>query len=220
MDNTSPLYLAHQNGRIADNHLKLRKYDEAVECHQKASELLAQAMTLTKYTKALESLQLQHDYHVKQTDIIKARKLQFEIRQQLIELRKKKKMEKRNSSAAVQKDQDLQWAILRTMEEADSLLGMLGRRGVVGEDSRDGWQVENSPSSSDYVKHPKSEATVMEELRTVNTQLRGLVTELLSQLEVSRREIETLRARLRLYEDDSVRDLEPLDLPTFDYSTL
>lgn len=106
------------------------------------------------------------------------------------------------------------------MEEADSLLGMLGRRGVVGEDSRDGWQVENSPSSSDYVKHPKSEATVMEELRTVNTQLRGLVTELLSQLEVSRREIETLRARLRLYEDDSVRDLEPLDLPTFDYSTL
>uniref|UniRef100_A0A146L608 Nuclear receptor-binding factor 2 n=1 Tax=Lygus hesperus TaxID=30085 RepID=A0A146L608_LYGHE len=216
MDDESPLYLAHVKGRSAENHMKTREYDAAVSCHEKASELLQQAMTLTRYAKALESLELQYHYHRKQTDIIKAKKLQHEIQLKVAELRKKKKMEKKTLTAAEQKDQELQWAILRTMEEADSLLDRLHLQ-TTGEVEKTS---DVSPTSTEGFKHPKDDKTVMEELRTVNCQLRELVSKLLSQLESSRKEVETLRARLKIYEDNGLPDLAPLELPNFDYSSL
>ncbi|KAF6199245.1 hypothetical protein GE061_007270 [Apolygus lucorum] len=167
MDNESPLYLAHVKGRSAEIHMKTREYDAAVSCHEKASELLQQAMTLTRYAKALESLELQYHYHRKQTDIIKAKKLQHEIQLKVSELRKKKKMEKKTLSAAEQKDQELQWAILRTMEEADSLLDRLHHRTNTDVEKAS----DVSPMSAEGgFKHPKDDKTVMEELPRVESQ--------------------------------------------------
>ncbi|XP_014241229.1 nuclear receptor-binding factor 2-like [Cimex lectularius] len=215
MDNNSPLYLAHQNGRNADNHMKLRQYDAAVACHVKASEWLSQAMNLTKYSKALESLQLQYQYHLKQTDLINAKKLRQEIQRELLELKKRKRMEKRSLSVIEQKDQELQMAILKTIEEADSLLGMLRPKA----DSDDG-EDKVQESSTSFMKHPKDEKMVMEELKTVNAQLRLLINDLISQLDASRREVESLKTRLKLYETEAIPDLAPLEMPHFDYSTL
>lgn len=65
------LIQAHQNDRKAEIHIKFRRFDEALLCHQRASELLQHAMKLTSVTRALESLQLQQEYHNKQKDIIR-----------------------------------------------------------------------------------------------------------------------------------------------------
>lgn len=95
------------------------------------------------------------------------------------------------------------------MEEADSLLGILecgGRRKIIGD-------IAGSPDS--YMKHPKDDRTVMEELKTVNTQLRALVTQLVSELESSRREVERLRSLLATKASISA-ELPALDLPPLD----
>lgn len=218
----SPLFLAHQNDRRAENHVRYKRFDEAVICHQKASELLLQAMKLTTVNKALESLKLQHDYHIKQKDIVRVKKIQFEIQKKIIDYRKQKMtLEKKASLNSERKEQDLQWAIFRTMEEADSLLGML----VMRDDEL--LETEGSTKSESEViigkKIPKDDCTVIEELRTLNTQLRSLITQLLSQLDASERQVETLRARLRAYEDDypnPLPELPPLEMPQFDFSTV
>lgn len=59
---------AHQQGRRADMLIKSGKYEEAVMCHNRAAEYLLEAMQQTRYSQALESLKLQHAYHLKQTD--------------------------------------------------------------------------------------------------------------------------------------------------------
>lgn len=207
MDYNSPLSLAHQNGRNADRYLKKKAFDKAIECHLNASIFLQEAMTLSTFAKSLESLQLQKNYHLTQTDIIRAKKLQFSIRKQISELKKKKVMEKKRIPED-EKDQELQWAILRAMEEADALLSQLDAKDEPSEES----------SEAGFAKHPKDDKTVMEELRTVNAQLRSLVTKLLHQLDSSRREIESLRSRLKLYEGQTLPDLAPLELPSFDFS--
>lgn len=107
------------------------------------------------------------------------------------------------------------------MEEADSLLGML----VMRDDEL--LETEGSTKSESEViigkKIPKDDCTVIEELRTLNTQLRSLITQLLSQLDASERQVETLRARLKVYEDDypnPLPELPPLEMPQFDFSAV
>ncbi|KAL1122704.1 hypothetical protein AAG570_003031, partial [Ranatra chinensis] len=206
------IYQAHHSGRKAELLLKKKHFDDALECHARATEWLSQAMQLTNYSKCLESLKLQCDFHLRQTEIIRAKKVQFEAQKQLL-LFKKKKMEKKRWKGLNKKEEregDLQIAIYRTMEEADSLLGMLTARG-------------NGDENTKLVgtKHPKDDGTVMEELRTVNCQLRTLVNQLLAQLDAATSEAESLRTRLRVYEpNDHIPDLAPLEMPHFDFSTI
>lgn len=51
--------------------MRYKRFDEAALCHQKASELLLQAIQLTSVSRAIESLQLQLDYHKRQKDIVR-----------------------------------------------------------------------------------------------------------------------------------------------------
>ncbi|XP_050563166.1 nuclear receptor-binding factor 2 isoform X2 [Spodoptera frugiperda] len=73
-----PLNLAHQQHRRAEAHLINNRYDEAMQCHHNAAELLLDAMKSTTSSVALESITLQHSYHLKQKDLIKSKKEQYE----------------------------------------------------------------------------------------------------------------------------------------------
>jgi len=207
----SPLILAHQSDRKADNHILYKRFDDAVQCHKNASELLLHAMQLTSVTKALEALQLQYEYHKRQEDIVQVKKFQFEIQKKIIEYRNRKMTMQKKSSQKESKDQDLQWAIFRTMEEADSLLGLLMPKE----------SLEAELSSSPGTKRPKDDRTVIEELHTLNTQLRAFICQLLAQLEASEKQVEALKIRLRAYEEDSrpLPELAPLDVPQYHFTT-
>ncbi|XP_014289535.1 nuclear receptor-binding factor 2 [Halyomorpha halys] len=209
MDNKSPLYLAHLNARNAEKFSKKKAFEEAIECHLNASALLQEAMTLTTFAKTLESLQLQKNYHLAQTEIIRAQQIQFALRKKLAELRKRKKMEKRKVPEGEQKNKELEWAVLRKMEEADSLITQLGEK-----------QDEREINLEDISREAKFDKTVIEELKVVNSELRSIITKLLNELESSRMETESLKSRLKLYEGGSLPDLAPLELPTFDFSCL
>ncbi|XP_053396306.1 nuclear receptor-binding factor 2-like isoform X2 [Mercenaria mercenaria] len=69
--------------------LKSGKYEEAITCHNRAAEYLLEAMQQTKYSTALDSLQLQHAHHLKQTDKLydrQRRALMLQIKQNKLQL--------------------------------------------------------------------------------------------------------------------------------------
>lgn len=95
------------------------------------------------------------------------------------------------------------------MEEADSLISQLGEK-----------QEEREIDQDEISREAKFEKTVIEELKVVNSELRSIINKLFNELESSRIENESLKSRLKLYEGDSLPDLAPLELPTFDFSCL
>ena len=64
------LFQAHREDRRAQNHLKAGRFDEAVICHQLAAKYIEDAMRETSTSRALESLQLQREYHIRQLQIV------------------------------------------------------------------------------------------------------------------------------------------------------
>ena len=113
-------------------------------------------------------------------------------------------------------DVSLRQAIYKTIEEQDSLLTLI-----------------SIPNNEDKAfKHPKDAVTVIEELKTVNCQLRCLVGSLLSQLEAKEEEVRQLTEQLHAVNlnDDSRLDthslrlaplppLTPLEMPLFDFTS-
>ncbi|KAL3863912.1 hypothetical protein ACJMK2_005633 [Sinanodonta woodiana] len=61
--------------------MKSGKFDEALACHMRTAEYILSAMQTTTTTHALESLKLQHQYHLKQTDRLYDRQRRKEILQ-------------------------------------------------------------------------------------------------------------------------------------------
>lgn len=100
----------------------------------------------------------------------------------------------------------------RTMEEADSLIEQLVRRdgdelesvksdnGACGEDTIK--VTATKTGKLEGSKWPVDDRTVIEELQTVNYQLRLLVAQLLTQLDASRKEVDMLRERVQLLEEE------------------
>lgn len=114
-------------------------------------------------------------------------------------------------------DGSLRQAIYKTIDEQDSLLGLIPL-----------------PDAEEKIfKHPKDTGTVIEELRTVNSQLRSLVGSLLSQLEAKDEEVRQLTERLyavSVNSNDDIRSeeplrlaplppLTPLEMPLFDFTS-
>ncbi|EFN83590.1 hypothetical protein EAI_06715 [Harpegnathos saltator] len=129
--------------------------------------------------------------------------------------------EKDNTDVRLNKyDGSLRQAIYKTIDEQDSLLGLIC-----------------IPNSDDKAfKHPKDTGTIIEELRTVNGQLRDLVGNLLSQLEAKEEEVRQLTERLyavSVNPNDGIRSeehalppglaplppLTPLEMPLFDFTS-
>lgn len=112
----------------------------------------------------------------------------------------------------------LRHAIYRTIEEQDSLLSLI-----------------SLPDDIQTFKHPKDNNTVIEELRTANSQLRSLVESLLGQLEAKEQEVRQLTQRLQARSADSndemcpgeghslrlapLPPLAPLEMPLFDFNS-
>lgn len=55
-------------------------------------------------------------------------------------------------------------------------------------------------------KHPKSDTVVIEELHTLNVQLRNLVSQLLAELNNAQRDVKTLHEKLNYYESFYPKD--------------
>lgn len=117
----------------------------------------------------------------------------------------------------------LRQAIYRTIEEQDSLLNVLELP-----------HIEKDKENQAF-KHPKDTGTVIEELRTVNCQLRSLVGNLLSQLEAKENQVRQLTERLHAISVDTSEEmhandshslhlaplppLAPLEMPLFDFTS-
>ncbi|XP_023218927.1 nuclear receptor-binding factor 2-like [Centruroides sculpturatus] len=200
----TPLNLAHQQQRKADSFLKLGKFDESVACHQKATDLLKEALLQTNSEKAKESLELQLNYHVRQQAVVRHRQHQYETI-----LKAKETLSNQINTGAISNAANvesprslkigIETAIYRTMAENDSLLQVLMYRPSTNGDKI----VENMNDSKDTtnlsdiaqsaVKMPKDDKMIIEELRMNNCELRNLVQQLITELEQENRNSEQLR---------------------------
>ncbi|XP_013383158.1 nuclear receptor-binding factor 2 [Lingula anatina] len=189
----SPLNKAHRQERKAEALLRSGKFDEAVECHQQAAEYLLKAQSLTRVEKALESLQLQHDHHIKQKAVIRAK-------QRKAQLQKQQQMDSNDTTItniASLSDNlpqmsgysdmptdvtggQMEEETFKTMEETDSLLFFLHNRAIsLGMDSPRPWP--NRHLIQTAVKAPKDDKMIIEELKTHNLALRSHIEQLLGE---------------------------------------
>ncbi|KRT80648.1 hypothetical protein AMK59_5096 [Oryctes borbonicus] len=216
----SALNQAHLQHRRAEVHLKHRRFSEAIECHRKSAELLSEALNYTQNLKAIESLKLQRDFHIRQTNVILIKKEQFENYKKALENRRRPSNFSNNDFEDAHENESttLQVAIYRNMEEADSLLGMLMKRGSSGNSDSESLRSFSTTDTDEKLgpldtldngiignKHPKDESVVIEELRTLNEQLHTLVFKLVTQLDASKREVDCLREKVKQLESDKYK---------------
>ncbi|CAH0399822.1 unnamed protein product [Chilo suppressalis] len=196
-----PLNLAHQQHRRADAHLINNRYDEAMQCHNNAAELLLDAMKSTTSSIALESITLQHSYHLKQKDLIKSKKEQY--------LRVKKAMENLKilgkdplQNLQGHEHSKVQVAIYRAINETDSLLQMLSNKN----DDINAKEIAIR-DAVDGKKKEKTQQDVVEELQTLSQNLHSLVEQLVFQVEVLKDENMTLKERVSYLEKERTKYL-------------
>ncbi|KAI5740206.1 nuclear receptor-binding factor 2 [Diaphorina citri] len=199
--NKGPLNLAHKHGRQAEKKLLQMQFDEAVLEHDKAKEYLLEALKITTVTQAVQSLTLQLEYHKKQKDFVQFKKTQHEIRKKIIDHQLMKARQDIMATSSEDNSNEIQKAIFRTMEEADSLLDMLvvNKTDIPPHSSLPGI----TPSSGGKpagTKLPKTDKNVIEELHTINIQLKKLIKQLMNELSEKDRTIAGLRTRLKFYE--------------------
>ena len=205
--------------RRADLHLKHRKFLEAIECHKKAYDYLGEALTCTSHAHAIESISEQRKYHLQQTKLVAIKKEQFENCKRALESRPRTNSTGNGEFENAQESDSasLQVAIYRNMEEADYLLDSLIKGGIRGNSDSESLKSFSTTDTDDKIasienlenggivvgnKHPKSDSTVIEELRTLNDQLRSLVYRLVMQLDASKREVDTLKERIKQLETE------------------
>lgn len=116
----------------------------------------------------------------------------------------------------------LQVAIYRTMEEADSLLNVLLKKGSAGNSDSESLKSYSTSDTDERLvaiealdctnsnpiigsKHPKDDSTVIEELKIVNEQLHALVYQLVNQLDASTREVDALQERVKQLENEKAK---------------
>ncbi|XP_063826750.1 nuclear receptor-binding factor 2 [Ostrinia nubilalis] len=197
-----PLNLAHQQHRRAEAHIINYRYDEAMQCHHNAAELLLDAMKSTTSSGALESITLQHSYHLKQKDLIKSKKEQYaRVKKALENIKNLGKDPFYNLQA--NDNAKVQVAIYRTINETDSLLQMLSTK-------KANEPVAKDTAIKDVVdgrKKEKTPQTVVEELQTLSQNLHSLVEQLVLQVEVLKDENTTLKEKVNYLEKERTRYL-------------
>ncbi|XP_046749719.1 uncharacterized protein LOC124413275 [Diprion similis] len=252
------LNAAHAAERRAEALVHERRFEEAARCHEQAAQLFSEIHIkiqmpnldnvrsfdveestrnsdhLTRSSQlhtAVESIQLQRDYHRKQAAFVRMKQVQYEEYKSALETHEKEMLSKQivkqsakpstKNFVTVDKDEKfLHQAIDRAMDEQDSLIDL----------------ILTPQNDTIPVKRPKDPAVVLEELRTVNGQLRLLIGTLLNQLDSSQQQIKVLTEQLRAAtapdkesdnsnnEDSSISlsplpPLAPLEMPCFDFAT-
>ncbi|CAG7725828.1 unnamed protein product [Allacma fusca] len=194
---TSLLNKAHQAGRKAVKLSKQGLYAESALHHIEAAKLFQQLETaISDESLATRSLKEQRQYHQRQAEIAK------KIRELADKEKGKIAMTERNGINASQTRQEgqpkqlMDHAIRRNFEEIDSLLQILSDTKTLPQ----GNEENKGARFMGYSKFPKSDKDVIEELQTVNSNLRSLVSELWEKLRIVQDEKLTLEKRLELYE--------------------
>ncbi|XP_041979814.1 nuclear receptor-binding factor 2-like [Aricia agestis] len=207
-----PLNLAHQQYRRAEAHMKNNRYDEAMQCHQNAAELLLDAMKSTSSTFALESITLQHSYHLKQKDIIKCKKEQY--------ARVKKAMENikclgidPSLNVGDSDHNKLQIEIYKNLNESENLLSLLTDKGKSNET-----QTIIKDLIPEGRKTEKNQQTVVEELQILSQSLHSLVEQLVLQVEVLKDENNTLKDKLSYLEKERMKYLNISTTADFNFA--
>ncbi|XP_022122542.2 nuclear receptor-binding factor 2-like [Pieris rapae] len=194
---THPLNKAHQQHRRAEAHLKNNKYDDAMQCHHNAAELLLDAMKSTSSSVALESITLQHSYHLKQKDLIQSKKEQYIRVKKAMDIFKN--MSKDSQVNVPGEPSKVQVAIYKNLNDSETLLYELSS-------NQDAGEIKDLAKLNEG-KAEKSQKIVIEELQTLNHSLHSLVEQLVLQVEVLKDENMTLKERVNFLEKERVRYL-------------
>ncbi|XP_041364662.1 nuclear receptor-binding factor 2-like [Gigantopelta aegis] len=225
----SPLNLAHQQARKADMMMKSGKFESAICCHRRASEHLLEAMLQTHCQHALESLRLQHQHHLRQQDILQEKQICVE-KTLLWQNRSRNTVSQASQTQGahqpsqndVDADADLFLRadgeeLYKTLTETDSLLNFLALR---KQSLSLAYQRDTQPKP-EFVKIPKDDKTVIEELRIHNDELRRCIRQLLEEVEDLRKENRVLPSQMdkkeqsgQIGEEFLTFDLPPLEMPT------
>ena len=78
MEFQTPLNQAHSQVRKAENFLKTRKFDEAVELQDKIVELLREALAEARNAGLETSIRAQIEFHLKQKEVIRVKAARWE----------------------------------------------------------------------------------------------------------------------------------------------
>lgn len=172
-----------------------------MQCHHNAAELLLDAMKSTTSSVALESITLQHSYHLKQKDLIKSKKEQYTRVKKAID---NIKWLGKDPFLNLQGNENtkLQVAIYRALNESDSLLNVLSNRRDHSEPG-----ILKEKDVIDGKKTEKSQQTIVEELQILSQSLHSLVEQLVLQVEVFKDENMTLKERVNYLEKERIRYL-------------
>lgn len=215
---------AHYHSRKADNHLRYRRFDDAVDSHQKAANALDEALHSTSLPKAIESIKLQRDYHMKHIELIRLKKQQYERYKLAVEHQRQKDADflaQRNAKDRFETACDLQISIYKTLEESDVLLNALNKSRRLSGSSKDSDSARSVDAAMDESKTVsiensvevkmgnarktmKDDTAVIDELHTLNHQLHILVYTLVSRLDESSQESEGLREKIKTIEKERI----------------
>lgn len=181
-----------------------------MQCHHNAAELLLDAMKSTASSVALESITLQHSYHLKQKDLIKTKKEQYaRVKKNMDNY---KLMAKESFNFQGHEHSKIQTAIYRTINENENLLHMLS--------SKENNELVKEPIARDVLdgkKLDKPQHVIVEELQILGQNLQSLVEQLVFQVEVLKDENMTLKERVNYLEKERVKYL---NIPTTGSETM
>lgn len=198
---------AHQQHRRAEAHLRYKRFDEAIQCHHNAAELLLDAMKTTTSSVALESISLQHSYHLKQKDLMKSKKEQYDrVKRAMDNLRQLSKDP--HTEIDCQDRDKIQVAIYKNIYQTDTLLNGLLTKKITTE-------VINKIENVDNISVEKSQQTTIEELQSLNQKIHTLTEQLMMQVEFIKDENTTLKEQVEYLEKERTKylNLQSIESP-------
>lgn len=201
---------AHYHCRRADSHLRHLRFDEAIESHRKAAAALEETLQLcTNNSKIVESIKLQRDFQLKNIELVRLKKTQYEKYKLAVEQQRL-----RNSGFLEQNIRvcDLQMSIFKTLEESDSLLDSISSKRGSADDNgimAEGIKVSVENSNEVKLKRTKSDNSIIDDMHTINHQLHILVYNLVTRMDEYSHEIEVLRDRVKSVDKDRNHQRKP-----------
>lgn len=168
----------------------------------------------TNNAKILESIKLQRDFQLKNIELVRLKKTQYEKYKLALEqqrLRNASFMEQRLAKDRIESVCDLQMSIFKTLEETDTLLDSLNGKRSPGRNSSsendnsaivEGVKVSLENPNEVKLKRTKSESAIIDDMHTLNHQLHILVYNLVTRLDESSHELEVLRDRVKSLEKE------------------
>ncbi|XP_077287083.1 nuclear receptor-binding factor 2-like isoform X2 [Arctopsyche grandis] len=198
-----PLNAAHHQHRRAEVSMRQGRYNDAIQRHLRAADLLEQALKFTSSPIAAESIKLQSQFHLRQKGLIKSLQEQHESLKKAVERQEMNAPKLCNANMAREIVPNcLKIKVNSIMDDADSLVDLLVRKYQDDSNKEPESEIDMKQLSiiETVYKDPKNDKMVMEELKTVNHQLREVIMQLLSQLDASEHENRNLKRRIAFLE--------------------